>query len=116
MHLLAVNILRHRQDARRHAALDLILQARPAAIAKIMISAIAQEKMLFDNIDGFACRHGRRERTEIAPAVLDDLAGGQYARPGMLRGYFDAQITLIVLEPDVVARLVDRKSTRLNSS
>ena len=48
----------------------------------------------------------RGERPEVAVAVLDDLARRQDARPGMLGGDFDAEITLVVLEANVVARLV----------
>src|SRR5918992_4843494 len=62
--------------------------------------------MLLDDIEGFAGRYGRGEWAEVAVAVLDDLAGGENPRPGMLGCDFDAEIALIVLEPDVVAGFV----------
>ena len=45
-------------------------------------------------------------RTEVLAAVLDDLAGDEDARPLVLHGHLDADVRLVVLEPDVVARLV----------
>jgi len=62
--------------------------------------------VLFDDIDGFPRRHRRGKRAEVAVAILHDLSRSEDSRPRMLRRHFDAQVTLVVLQPDVVARLV----------
>src|SRR4030095_2353478 len=59
-----------------------------------------------DDIDGFPGGDCRRERTKIAIAVLDDLPSGDDSRPEVLCSDLDAQITLIVFEPDIVAWLI----------
>src|SRR6267378_8079453 len=94
-----------RQHARSEAALDLIFDTRPRAIAENRIGAGAQWKDFADDVDGLAQTVGRSKRPEVVSAVFDDAARHRDARPRMVRD-FRAQVRFVVLEPDVVARLV----------
>ncbi len=62
--------------------------------------------MLLDDVYGFTRGHRGRERTEVAAAIFDDLAGGENTRPYVPGGNLDAQIALVVLETNVVTRFV----------
>src|SRR5579875_1349276 len=95
----------HRQAARPQASLDLIFQARTGAIAKDGVGASAQRKNFANYVDCLAQAVGGAEGTEVKPAVLHDLTRYRDSGPGMF-GDFGAEIGLVVLEPDVVARPV----------
>ena len=77
-----------------------------AAVAEHRVAAGAQREDLADGVERLA--HGRRavERPEVAAAVLDDAPRDQHARPRSLHRDLDADVALVVLQPDVVARLV----------
>ena len=92
-------------DAGRRAALDLVLQARAVAVAEVVVGAAPQQEVLLDDFQGLAHGHRGSVGAEVAAAVLDDAAGGEDARP-VAPGHLDAQVALVVLEADVVARLV----------
>src|ERR1041384_6551982 len=62
--------------------------------------------MPFDDIDGFTGGDGGRERSEIAAAVLDNFTRGKNTRPRMPRSHFNAEITFVVLQPNIIAGLV----------
>ncbi len=87
------------------AALDLVFDARPRAVAEDRVGAGAQRKDFADDVDGLAQSVGRAERAEVAAAVLDDAAGDGDSRPGVI-GDLGAQVRFVVLQADVVARLV----------
>ncbi len=94
------------EAARRGTALDLILDARPRAVAQHGVAATAQRKDLAQHPQRLAHRPRRRERAEIARAVAHQLARDDEPRPAGRVFHLDADIALVVLEADVVARLV----------
>ena len=105
-HLLPILVRRDGQDTGRQAALDLVLKTRPAAIPEVVVRTVSQQEVLLDDIDGFPRRDGGRKRAEITIAVFHDLTRGEDSRPRVLGCDFDAQITFVVLQPDVVSRLI----------
>src|SRR5690606_17337490 len=68
--LTAVILFTHQADTGRSAALDLVLQAGPRAVAKETVTAIAQPEHLLHHIQCFPNAAGARVRTEIARAFL----------------------------------------------
>src|ERR1035437_6214559 len=86
-----------RQTARPQASLDLIFEARPRAIGGHRVGAGAQRKDFADDVDRLAQSVGRAERAEVAPAVLDDLAGDRDSRPCVI-GDLRAQLRFVVFE------------------
>ena len=104
--LLFIFLLIHRQYAGTQTAPDLILETRTGAISEVMVRTGPQEKMLLDDIDSLTRSKGRRVWPEITVSVFDNLARGKDSRPGMGNGDLDAEIALVVFQPDIVARLV----------
>ena len=80
------------------ATFDLILETGPAAVFEVVFGAIAQKKMLFNDVQRFSSRHCRRKWPKITVAVLDDLTRREDSRPGVLRRNFDAEIALVVFK------------------
>ena len=92
-------------DTGRHAALDLVLQAGPGAVAQHVITAASERKRLLQGRDGPVDRTGAGKGTEVValpaprPAMLDDL------RPPVVATQQDVGEGLVVSQDDVVARL-----------
>ena len=57
-------------DAGRRAALDLVLQARPRAVAEVAVFAVANEEQLLQFIQRLAHRASARVRPEVTPFAL----------------------------------------------
>src|SRR5207244_11971764 len=85
-HGLAEVLLVHgpvdRQHAGPEAALDLVLDARAAAVLEDGVAAGAEGKHLADGVERLPHRRGAREGPEVAAAALPDLPGHQDAGPG----------------------------------
>ena len=60
-HVLRVRLVRDEADARRRAAADLVLQARPAAIGEERVAAIADVEQLLQLLQRLLHRAGVRE-------------------------------------------------------
>ena len=103
-HAFGIVARRHQPHARRAAAADLVLQARPRAVAEHAVLAAAQLEQLVHQVERFAHRADAGVRAEVAardrarPAVQGD------ARPGLL-GQQHVRIALVVAQQHVVARL-----------
>jgi hypothetical protein len=104
--VLAVRVPVDRQDARAEAALDLVLDARTAPVPEDRVAARAEREHLPNGVERVAYRRRAGEWAEIAAPVLDDAPRDEDARPRVLQGHLDADVALVVLQPDVVARLV----------
>ena len=89
-------------DARREAALDVILEARPV----LQVAAGAQREELAQELEALV--HGRDVRVgaEVARAVLRHAVRQEDARVLLLHRDLDVGIALVVLEADVVMRAV----------
>jgi hypothetical protein len=123
-HALGVRGFVDEADARRRAALDLVLQARPRTVAEVAVFAVADAKQLLDEFQTLAHRARARERAEIAAAFVARAAMEFQARKRLVRGrvlararirvtrargrfrpgQMDIRITLVVAQDDVVAR------------
>ncbi len=66
-HVVAIVLHADQPHARRAAAADLVLQARPRAIAEIAVLALAHLEQLLHQAETFAHRVGTGIRPEIAP-------------------------------------------------
>ena len=95
-----VVLLRDLADARREAALDVVLQAGPV----LQVAAGAQREEAAQELQ--ALMHGRDVRigAEVARSVLRHAVRQEYARVLLLHGDFDVRIALVILEADVVVR------------
>src|SRR5581483_7479048 len=93
------------QAARPQASLYLVLKARPRTIAENPVRAGSQGKHLADHVDGLAQSVRRAEGPEISAPILHDPPRDRDPRPRMI-GNLGAQVGFVILQPDVVARLV----------
>ncbi len=101
--------LRDRLDARALTALDVIQQARPLErpLALLDVDRAGPEReQPPDQVHRLVDAHRRCVRTEVATAVGRQLAGPLDAREVVAQGDLDVRVALVVLEPDVEARLV----------
>ena len=92
--------------ARRVAAMDGVLDARPLERAVDRDRARAQRKQLARESEGLAHRGGRIEGAVVAGAVALDATGHHEARELFVRGELQKRVVLVVPENDVVARPV----------
>ena len=88
------------------AAVDVVLQARPRVVAGDRLRAASPGEELLGNIERFSHGAGAGVRAEVAGAVLLHPAGDVDAGPGVAEVYLQVGVVLIVLEPDVVERLM----------
>ena len=101
-HLFGVFLLRDEADAGRGAALDLVLQAGPGAVAVIAVLALAHLEDLLQHVEAVPGRMGAGVR-----AVKDALAAAAAAvegEPGevLVFGEQDVGVGLVVAQLDVV--------------
>src|SRR5262245_29444939 len=91
------------EAARAKAAFDLVFEARPRAVAEDAVAAGAQRDDLADRVERLTHTVGRVVGAEVLASVLDDLSGDENAWPRVVHGDFDADVGLVVLQPDVIA-------------
>ena len=106
LHVLVVILLVDVEDARARAALDLVLQTRSGAVLERGITARAQVEVLVEHLDRMAHRVPRAVWPEVLGAVVSLLSHDLDARPGVLGVDAQRGVVLVILELDVVARLV----------
>ena len=94
------------EHAGPEAALDLVLDARAAAVLEHRIAARAEREHLADRVERIADRRRTGERAEVPAAVLHDLPRHEYPGPRILHAHLHAHVALVVLQADVVARPV----------
>ena len=101
-----VVLLADEADARRRAALDLVLHARAAAVLEVAVLALAQLKELVQLIQRLA--HGARVRIGAEQLAFRRArpAVERQARETMLRLEQDVRIALVVAQHHVEARPV----------
>ena len=95
---------RYQPNARRRAALDLVLQAGARAVRKIAVLAIAQAKQFLQLLQRFAHRTGGRIRAEVAAGLLARAAVEAQTRKFMLRLQMHEREALVVAQHDIEAR------------
>ena len=93
-------------DAGTKAAFDVILQTRPRRFAVDLDVAGAQLERSIDYIDRFACKTCRQKGSEIKCAIALDATRDHHFRKRLVDGQLQMRIRLVVLEFDVVTRLV----------
>ena len=93
-----------RRHARRQAALDVELEARPVPRAGDHFVARADAEHLVRQRHGAARELGRQKRPGVDVAVALDRARHQHARKRLGGGQLQVGIVLIVAQQDVVAR------------
>ena len=103
-HLLGVRLAADEIHAGRGAALDLILQARPCAIAEEAVPAVAHAEHLFHQRQGFANAAGAGIGAEIAGAGPALAAMKGNARVLVRGGDLDIGVGLIVAQQNIVRR------------
>ncbi len=103
-HVAGVVLLADVAHARRGAALDLVLQARPGAVLEEAVPALAHGEDLLQVVERFAHRAGAGERPEIPPLPLAATAVKAQPREALVGGEVDVGIALVVAQQDVVAR------------
>ena len=105
LHRLPVTIGRaQRQHARRQAALDVVLQARPPALAGDHLVAGADAEQLVRQPHGAPGQLGGQERARVEVAIALHRARHQHARKRFTGGQLQVGVVLVVAEQDVVAR------------
>ena len=114
--VLAVGLLVDGLDAGALAALDVVQQAgpgqRPLAVPDID-GAGPEREQAPDEVHRLVHAARRGVRPEVAAAVRGQLAGALDAREVVAQGDLDERVALVVLEPDVEARLVALDEVRL---
>ncbi len=119
LHLLdvgAVGVLRDRLDARALAALDVVQEAGPleGPLAFLDLDRAGPEReQPADEVHRLVDARRRGVRPEVAAAVGRQLAGPLDPREVVGQGDLDVRVALVVLEPDVEARLVALDQVRL---
>ena len=101
-----VVLLRDEPDARRRAALDLMLQARAAAVLEVAVLALAQLEQLLQLVQRLAHRARVRIRPEQLRLARARAAVERQPRELMARVELDVRIALVVAQHDVEARPV----------
>ena len=86
--------------------MDLVLQARPAAVREKGIRARTHAKQLLQLLEGLADRPGVGKRAEKAPRSVAAAAVKLEPRVGLLGGHVNIGITLVVPKHDVESRPV----------
>ena len=104
--VLAILRLVDDADARRRAALDLVLQARPGSIPKITVLAVANQEQLLQLVERLADGAGARVRTEIASFALACAAVKLQARKRLVRRGIDVGVAFVVSQQHVETRFV----------
>ncbi len=92
-------------DARRETALDVVLQARPFALAVDRLAAGAQRKDDAHEVDQLAQAGGVRVGAEVARAVVAHDAREHDARERLVRD-LEIREALVVAQPHVERRLM----------
>ena len=94
-------------DARRLAALDVVVEARRAAAPPgLRALAGAEQEDLLQQVERAAHLLGVRVRAEVGALAAVALAREVHAREVLVEGDRDVRIGLVVAQPDVEARLV----------
>ncbi len=103
-HLLRVERAVHLEHARRRAALDLVLEARPAPRAEVGVGARAELEVFVDEVERAPRGGGRMVRPEVARAVGG--GGAHDGEPGPLGARLEPErgVLLVVAQLDVEAR------------
>ena len=91
-------------DARRDAALDVVLEARPAALAGDHLVARADAEQPVRQRHRLAREVRRHERAGVEAAVALDAARHQHARKRLVGRQLQVGIVLVVAQQDVVFR------------
>ncbi len=99
-----VVLLRDQADARRGAALDLVLQARPAPILEVTVLAAPELEELLELAQRLAHRARVRVRAEQLRFARARTAVEREPRKGVIRGQLDVRIALVVAQHDVEPR------------
>ena len=103
-HLLGVRLAADELHAGRGAALDLVLQAGPRAVAEEAVPAVAHAEHLLHQRQGFADAAGTRIGPEIAAARPALAAMKGDARVLVRGGDLDIGVGLIVAQQNIVRR------------
>jgi hypothetical protein len=104
---LAVRLLRDVADARRQAALDVVVEARdPGVAARLRPLARPVRKDAVEHVERLAHLLGVRVRPEVDDAAPVPLAGEHDARVFVPDGHGDVRERLVVPELDVERRPV----------
>ena len=99
--------------ARRDAALDVVVEAGPRIGARDLLCARTPREQLLHDVQRAPHRAGRGVRAEVAGAVVLDATRDRDARPIVLHVDLEVGVVLVVLEPDIVDRLVALDECRL---
>ena len=92
--------------ARRRAAPDLVVEAGARAFLQLAVAARPQRKQRAQEPQRAAYRLGAGEGAEVERLVALDLAHQRQAREGMATIHAHQEVRLVVLEPQVVGRLL----------
>src|SRR5258708_13751325 len=98
MQMAAVFFAIDRQTARPEASLDLILEARPRAIAEDRVGAGAQRKDFADDVDRLAQSVGGAEGAEVPAAALNNLSRDGDSRPPVIPD-LPPPVRFLILKP-----------------
>ena len=96
LHVLRVGLARDEPHARRRAAADLVLQARPAAVGEEGVAAVADAEQLLQLIERVAHRPGVGEGTEVAPGGAAGAAVEGQPREVVVVAQLDVGKALVV--------------------
>ncbi|MNO52787.1 hypothetical protein D3C76_432150 [compost metagenome] len=103
-HILGILLGAHEADARPLAALDLVLQARPGAVAEVAVLALPHEERLLQQVETLANRTCAGIRPEVATFLLLRATMDGQSRVLVLAGEEHVGIRLVVAQQDVVRR------------
>ena len=112
-HIAAVILGADQLHARRSAAADLVLQARPRAVAKIAVLTLAHLEQLLHQAEAFAHRVGTRIWPEIAPRQVAGAAMECQPWIVLATGQVNIWVAFAVAQKNVVARLQRLDQLRL---
>ena len=90
---------------RRQAALDVVLETRPRALAGDHLVARSNAKQLVRQAHRPPRELGRQQRTRVDVAVALDGARHQHTRKRLGRGQLQVRIVLVIAQQDVELRL-----------
>src|SRR5690606_8296001 len=102
--VLEVSLPADQPHARSRAAPELVFHAGSRTPAKEAVRAIAKREDLLDDPEHLAHGARRAVRAEVEVAVLLVATDHPQPRPGLREGDLDADVGLVVLQPDVVDR------------
>ncbi len=92
--------------ARRRAALDLVLQARPRAVGEDRIATTAQRKCPKQRVQGLVHGTSRRKRSEVVGAVALAATMLTDHREGVAPAQIEVGKALVVAQDDIERRAV----------